>query len=105
MYTFSLQPSWQHECICGLMLIKYVVSIMLACSGYMAPKYAMHGLFSVKSDVYSCGVLILKIISGKKVSSFYQLDGEEDLLSYVSSMNQMFVTLFSLANANIITSL
>ncbi|XP_059435861.1 cysteine-rich receptor-like protein kinase 10 [Corylus avellana] len=50
--------------------------------GYMAPEYAMHGQFSVKSDVYSFGVLILEIVSGKKVSSFYQSDGDEDLLSF-----------------------
>jgi serine/threonine protein kinase len=64
--------------------------MMLVCSGYMAPEYAMHGQFSVKSDVYSFGVLILEIISGKKVSSFCQSDGEDDLFSYVSSMNQIF---------------
>jgi len=63
---------------------------MLVCSGYMAPEYAMHGQFSVKSDVYSFGVLILEIISGKKVSSFYQSNGEDNLFSYVSSMNQIF---------------
>ncbi|CAI9760047.1 unnamed protein product [Fraxinus pennsylvanica] len=50
--------------------------------GYMSPEYAMHGQFSVKSDVFSFGVLILEIISGKKNSSFYQSDGAEDLLSY-----------------------
>ena len=36
------------------------------CSGYMAPEYAMKGQFSVKTDVYSFGVLVLEIISGKK---------------------------------------
>ncbi|KAL0877144.1 hypothetical protein Bca101_026849 [Brassica carinata] len=35
-------------------------------SGYMAPEYAMNGLFSVKTDVYSFGVLVLEIITGKK---------------------------------------
>jgi serine/threonine protein kinase len=66
--------------------------MMLGCSGYMAPEYAMHGQFSTKSDVYSFGVLILEIISGKKISSFYdQSDGiARHLLSYVSSMSQMF---------------
>jgi serine/threonine protein kinase len=63
---------------------------MLVCSGYMAPEYAMNGQFSVKSDVYSFGVLILEIISGKKVNSFYQSEGEDNLFSYVSSMNQIF---------------
>ncbi|XP_028776258.1 cysteine-rich receptor-like protein kinase 10 [Neltuma alba] len=50
--------------------------------GYMSPEYAMHGEFSVKSDVYSFGVLLMEIISGKKNSSFYQIEGAEDLLSY-----------------------
>ncbi|CAI9763347.1 unnamed protein product [Fraxinus pennsylvanica] len=50
--------------------------------GYMSPEYAMHGQFSIKSDVFSFGVLVLEIISGKKNSSFYQTDGAEDLLSY-----------------------
>ncbi|KAE8673475.1 hypothetical protein F3Y22_tig00111783pilonHSYRG00451 [Hibiscus syriacus] len=33
--------------------------------GYMSPEYAMHGQFSVKSDAYSFGVLVLEIISGQ----------------------------------------
>ncbi|KAM7255190.1 hypothetical protein ACFE04_020431 [Oxalis oulophora] len=32
----------------------------------MAPEYAMEGLYSTKSDIYSFGVLILEIITGKK---------------------------------------
>ncbi|XP_022845863.1 cysteine-rich receptor-like protein kinase 10 isoform X2 [Olea europaea var. sylvestris] len=50
--------------------------------GYMSPEYAMYGNFSVKSDVFSFGILILEIISGRKNSSFYQSDGAEDLISY-----------------------
>ncbi|XP_075668669.1 G-type lectin S-receptor-like serine/threonine-protein kinase At4g27290 [Castanea sativa] len=34
--------------------------------GYMAPEYAIDGLFSVKSDVFSFGILLLEIICGKK---------------------------------------
>ncbi|KAM2366601.1 hypothetical protein EV1_005098 [Malus domestica] len=50
--------------------------------GYMAPEYAMHGQFSVKSDVYSLGVLILEIVIGKKNTNFYNSDNGEDLLSH-----------------------
>ncbi|KAI9083670.1 hypothetical protein K1719_034371 [Acacia pycnantha] len=39
--------------------------------GYMSPEYAMVGLFSEKSDVFSFGVLLLEIISGRRNSSFY----------------------------------
>ncbi|XP_019086460.1 PREDICTED: cysteine-rich receptor-like protein kinase 17 [Camelina sativa] len=52
--------------------------------GYMSPEYVTHGQFSMKSDVYSFGVLILEIISGKKNSSFYQMDGlVNNLVTYV----------------------
>ncbi|KAJ0455120.1 putative protein kinase RLK-Pelle-DLSV family [Helianthus annuus] len=40
--------------------------------GYMSPEYAMHGHFSVKSDVFSLGVLVLEIISGKKNTCVFQ---------------------------------
>uniref|UniRef100_A0ACD5TQX5 Uncharacterized protein n=1 Tax=Avena sativa TaxID=4498 RepID=A0ACD5TQX5_AVESA len=36
--------------------------------GYMAPEYASKGIFSVKSDVFSFGVIILEILSGKRNS-------------------------------------
>ena len=62
----------------------------------MSPEYAMHGHFSVKSDVYSFGVLILEIITGKKNSSFGQIGGTPDLVSYVSAS-------FSLLKADTIT--
>ncbi|KAK4711366.1 hypothetical protein R3W88_005879 [Solanum pinnatisectum] len=50
--------------------------------GYMAPEYAMHGQFSVKSDVFSLGVLVLEILSGQKNTSFRNGESVEDLLSY-----------------------
>ena len=50
----------------------------------MSPEYAMHGQFSVKSDVFSFGVLVLEILSGKRNNFFDQSHGSGDLLSYVS---------------------
>jgi len=52
-------------------------------SGYMAPEYAMAGLFSVKSDVFSFGVLLLEIISGKRNVGFHLLEEGESLLTFV----------------------
>ena len=54
---------------------------MFKCSGYMSPEYAMQGLFSEKSDVFSFGVLLLEIVSGRRNTSFY--DDEQFYLSLV----------------------
>ncbi|KAH9688858.1 cysteine-rich receptor-like protein kinase 10 [Citrus sinensis] len=50
--------------------------------GYMAPEYALGGVISVKSDVFSFGVLLLEIISGKKNSGFYLSEHGQSLLAY-----------------------
>ncbi|TQD75137.1 hypothetical protein C1H46_039321 [Malus baccata] len=34
--------------------------------GYMAPEYAIEGIYSVKSDVFSFGILLLEITTGRK---------------------------------------
>ncbi|KAM5580820.1 hypothetical protein ABKV19_010165 [Rosa sericea] len=50
--------------------------------GYMSPEYALDGNFSVKSDVFSFGVVLLEIICGKKNAGFYQSKQTFSLLSY-----------------------
>ncbi|KAE8772054.1 hypothetical protein D1007_55972 [Hordeum vulgare] len=49
-------------------VVRLVPGKLLELSGYMAPEYASHGIFSVKSDVFSFGVLTLEIVSGKRNS-------------------------------------
>ncbi|KAL7088770.1 hypothetical protein ACP275_13G147400 [Erythranthe tilingii] len=51
--------------------------------GYMSPEYAMHGEFSVKSDVFSFGVLVLEIISGRKNTSIRNGENVENLLTFI----------------------
>lgn len=56
----------------------------------MAPEYAMHGYLSVKTDVFSYGVLVLEIIGGRK-NHDGQLGAEKaDLLGYVSYFSGEF---------------
>ncbi|KAD7117327.1 hypothetical protein E3N88_04595 [Mikania micrantha] len=50
--------------------------------GYMAPEYAMHGQFSVKSDVFSYGVLLLEMVTGQKNQRFQNGESIEDFLSF-----------------------
>ncbi|KAL0409306.1 UNVERIFIED_CONTAM: Cysteine-rich receptor-like protein kinase [Sesamum radiatum] len=48
--------------------------------GYMAPEYAKHGQISVKTDVFSFGVLVLEIVSGRKNNSFRDGENAGDML-------------------------
>jgi serine/threonine protein kinase len=50
----------------------------------MSPEYVMGGVFSVKSDTYSFGVLILEIVSGLKISSPQLIMNFSSLTTYVS---------------------
>ncbi|KAJ0745030.1 putative protein kinase RLK-Pelle-DLSV family [Helianthus annuus] len=50
--------------------------------GYISPEYAVHGRFSIKSDVFSFGVLVLEIICGKKNKEFNQGDHNDNLLGH-----------------------
>lgn len=49
----------------------------------MAPEYAFHGEFSVKSDVFSLGVVILEIVSGKRNRGFNHTSSYHTLLEQV----------------------
>jgi serine/threonine protein kinase len=68
--------------VLGTSLLKY--SLLIKCSGYMSPEYAIDGQFSVKSDVFSFGVLLLEIVSGKRNREFYHPDHDFNLLGHVS---------------------
>ncbi|KAK6264912.1 hypothetical protein SCA6_020346 [Theobroma cacao] len=50
--------------------------------GYMAPEYAMEGLYSIKSDVFSFGVLLLEIITGRRNAGFHQSKRVPSLVAY-----------------------
>ncbi|KAK7261827.1 hypothetical protein RIF29_28148 [Crotalaria pallida] len=50
--------------------------------GYMSPEYAMNGVVSIKTDVFSFGVLLLEILSGKKNNSRYHPDRPLNLIGY-----------------------
>ena len=71
----------------------------------MSPKYAMEGLFSIKYDVYSFGVLLLEIITGRRNSTYYHDSPSFNLVGCVSklivccSIFPFFIYLYKLANS------
>ncbi|GKV51472.1 hypothetical protein SLEP1_g58125 [Rubroshorea leprosula] len=50
--------------------------------GYISPEYAFHGLLSIKTDVFSFGVLLLEIVSGRKINSHYHTEDHLNLTGF-----------------------
>jgi len=54
--------------------------------GYLAPEYAVRGQVTKKSDIYSFGVLLLEIVSGRCNHNARLPQGDQFLLERVSSI-------------------
>jgi serine/threonine protein kinase len=50
----------------------------------MSPEYVVFGKFSTKSDIFSFGVILLEIVSGKKNNASYQNHPSLTLIGHVS---------------------
>ncbi|KAG2688172.1 hypothetical protein I3760_09G082600 [Carya illinoinensis] len=50
--------------------------------GYMAPEYAMQGTYSIKSDVFSFGVLLIEIITGRRNVGFHRTKRAPSLVAF-----------------------
>jgi hypothetical protein len=59
--------------------------MMIFGSGYISLEFAVHGQYSIKSDVFSFGVLVLEILSEKKNWGFCHPYHNLNLLGHVSS--------------------
>jgi serine/threonine protein kinase len=51
--------------------------------GYMAPEYAMHSQLTAKADVYSFGVLLLELVTGRKNMDYNLSPEMQNLLRWV----------------------
>nr|BAJ90405.1 predicted protein [Hordeum vulgare subsp. vulgare] len=51
--------------------------------GYMAPEYVMRGNYSVKSDSFSFGVMVLEIVTGRKNNEYSNSEESPDLLNAI----------------------
>ena len=59
--------------------------------GYCAPEYAMTGQLTLKSDIYSFGVVLLEIITGRRAIDNTRVAGEQNLVAWVSHCCCSFV--------------
>nr|ADN34283.1 ATP binding protein [Cucumis melo subsp. melo] len=62
----------------------HVTTRVMGTFGYMAPEYATSGKLTDKSDVFSFGVVLLELITGRKPVDSSQPLGDESLVEWVS---------------------
>lgn len=60
----------------------------------MSPEYMIDGQFSVKSDVFSFGVLVLEIVSGKRNWGFRHTGHDLNLIGHVSQTRKIIFISF-----------
>ncbi|XLT61990.1 hypothetical protein HN873_018514, partial [Arachis hypogaea] len=60
----------------------HVSTRVMGTYGYCAPEYAMSGKLTLKSDIYSFGVVLLELITGRKAMDFTRKQGSQNLVSW-----------------------
>ncbi|KAG0518236.1 hypothetical protein BDA96_09G158300 [Sorghum bicolor] len=63
----------------------YVTTRVMGTFGYVAPEYASTGMLNERSDVYSFGILIMEIISGRSPVDYARPVGEVNLVEWLKN--------------------
>lgn len=61
---------------------------ILGTLGYLAPEYAENGIVSVRTDVYSFGMVLLQLISGRKIVDSKRKEKDESLRQWAEPIIQ-----------------
>jgi serine/threonine protein kinase len=71
----------------------HVSSRVMGTYGYCAPEYQRTGQLTVKSDIYSFGVVLLELITGRRTIDNTRHSREQNLVSWVSFPTHIICTL------------
>lgn len=64
----------------------YITTRVMGTFGYVAPEYASTGMLNDRSDVYSFGILIMEIISGRNPVDYSRPPDEVNLVDWLKQM-------------------
>ncbi|PIN17930.1 Serine/threonine protein kinase [Handroanthus impetiginosus] len=64
----------------------YITTRVMGTFGYVAPEYASTGMLNERSDVYSFGILIMEIITGRNPVDYSRPPGEVNLVDWLKTM-------------------
>jgi serine/threonine protein kinase len=72
----------------------YLSTRVMGTFGYVAPEYAMTGHLLVKSDVYSYGVVLLELLTGRRPVDMSQPSGQENLVTWVRFLSALIFSCY-----------
>ncbi|GAA0145272.1 hypothetical protein LIER_05505 [Lithospermum erythrorhizon] len=64
----------------------FVTTRVMGTFGYVAPEYACTGMLNEKSDIYSFGILIMELITGRSPVDYSRPEGEVHLVEWLKTM-------------------
>ncbi|KAE8695102.1 putative receptor-like protein kinase [Hibiscus syriacus] len=64
----------------------YITTRVMGTFGYVAPEYASTGMLNERSDVYSFGILIMEILTGRNPVDYSRLPEEVNLIEWLKKM-------------------
>ncbi|XP_011074389.1 probable serine/threonine-protein kinase At1g01540 [Sesamum indicum] len=64
----------------------YITTRVMGTFGYVAPEYASTGMLNERNDVYSFGILIMEIITGRNPVDYSRSPGEVNLVDWLKTM-------------------
>lgn len=76
--------------------LSHIIKCFLGGCSYLAPEYAENGTVSIRTDVYAFGIVLLQLISGRKIVDSKKDEHPQSLREWVMNEPRDNIFLFFL---------